>query len=210
MPSSSLIAFQEKLAADPQLQAKFVTALSRFTKAVMDSGKENGHVFESQDVFRFIQGTYLPASGQAGAENVFVKLFVQAAGKSSVASQLSTLSVGQNSELLDALSKSGAGRATSQPGTVGGEQAVADVAVGPASPEARGEDAGVRSPDVESMERDGSETLHSPPVGSTLSSSEDFPKRDGDSDEAATAWRENSGDSDAEWNQARSPWWKFW
>ena len=103
MPSPALTAFQEKVAADPQLQEEFVAALNRFTKAVTDSGKENGHAFESQDVFRFIQGTFLAESGRAGAESVFFKLFMQAAGQSSVTSQLSTLNVGQNSELLDAL-----------------------------------------------------------------------------------------------------------
>ena len=219
MPSSSLIAFQEKIAADAQLQEEFVAALGRFAKAVMDSGKENGHVFESQDVFRFIQGTFLPEAGQAGADSVFIKLFMQAAGQSSATSQLSTLNVGQNSELLNALKKPAAKAAprvtTSGPASrrsvdTGGRSADADqaeagnVAVTPQQGVAKS------SPIVEPAEPGSADPAPSETADTRTSPAKDLSTVDGDADEASTAWQESSGDSDAAWNQDKAPWWKFW
>ena len=216
MPSPSLIEFQEKLAADAQLQEKFVSALSRFAKAVTDSGKENGHVFESQDVFRFIQGTFLPESGQAGADSIFVELFVQAAGHSSATSQLSTLNVGQNSELLDALKKPVAKAAprvaTSEAGPSGlaetdSRGAVADQAEAGNAAATPQQEVAANRPIVEPGSADPESAGN---VGMRTSPATDLSAAGDDVDDAATAWQESSGDSDAEWNQEKAPWWKFW
>ena len=216
MPSPSLIEFQEKLAADAQLQEKFVSALSRFAKAVTDSGKENGHVFESQDVFRFIQGTFLPESGQAGADSIFVELFVQAAGQSSATSQLSTLNVGQNSELLDALKKPVAKPAprvaTSEAGPsrlaeTDSRGAVADQAEAGNAAATPQQEVAANRPIVEPGSADPESAGN---VGMRTSPATDLSAAGDDVDDAATAWQESSGDSDAEWNQEKAPWWKFW
>ena len=219
MPSPSLIEFQEKLAADAQLQEKFVAALSRFAKAVTDSGKENGHVFESQDVFRFIQGTFLPDSGQAGADSIFVELFVQACGQSSATSQLSTLNVGQNSELLDALKKPVAKAAprgaTSEAGPsrlaeTDSRVAVADQAEAGNAATTPQQDVAANRPIVEPVEPGSADPESAGNGALRASPATELDAAGDDVDEAATAWQESSGDSDAEWNQEKAPWWKFW
>ena len=215
MPASSLIAFQEKIAADPQLQEEFVAALGRFAKAVMDSGKENGHVFESQDVFRFIQGTFLPEAGQAGADSVFIKLFMQAAGQSSATSQLSTLNVAQNSELLEALknpaAKAAPRVATSEPAS----RRSVDTGSGAAADQMEADNAGATPQQIDAADSPVADPASADPASSETadtrtSPATDLSTADGDADEPTTAWQESSGDSDAAWNQDKAPWWKFW
>ncbi|MEE3372960.1 MAG: hypothetical protein VX346_26745 [Planctomycetota bacterium] len=216
MPSDALIAFQEKLASDPQLQEKFVDALSRFIKAVMDSGQASGHVFASEDVFRFIQETYLPEPGQGDAGNVFVKLFIQTAGQSSLMSQRATLHVGQNPELLDALKKpaaeQSAASATSPGHSTGVDSepvVVEQAAVAPATSGASQGKSTAEFPAAETADPVSAAPVPSQPSIKSASLSKASTSLDGGADQSA-ARQESSADSGAAGNQANTPWWKFW
>ena len=141
---------------------------------------------------------------------------MQAAGQSSATSQLSTLNVGQNSELLDALKKPVAKPAprvaTSEAGPsrlaeTDSRGAVADQAEAGNAAATPQQEVAANRPIVEPGSADPESAGN---VGMRTSPATDLSAAGDDVDDAATAWQESSGDSDAEWNQEKAPGWKFW
>jgi hypothetical protein len=234
MPPPALQAFQEKLASETELQEKFVNALERFTRAVVDSGKANGHSFETSDVFRFIKGTYLSGA----ADNVLVSLFAEAAGQSSATSQLSTLNIGQNPKMLEALQKASPA-ADRTPAKA--DAALSDVPeTGPVEresveygtdnaaakdpvrrPAARAEPAAPEASDSDAGGDAQPELLTAPPAVGPSDGREDTavprpvespsnPWEQSSASGGAKAWDQNPASSESAWNQDKKPWWKFW
>lgn len=215
MPSPSLIAFQDKLATDPDLQEKCIALLTRFVQTVVESGEANGHGFESQDVFRFIKGTYLPRGVDASSASILISLLLRASAQPAASSQLSTLNSGSEAEKREAQQKPSV--AQTHPESV-------KLPVAPASgPSVPTGEPPFNAHPTEATEGAVDEPESLPTEHASHSSRADSP--DGDRSAQASqgsvstrrdplgtenSWDANKGDDDPVVNQSKSPWWKFW